>query len=226
VESAESAAQGAYQRPLGTLSVTAPVLFGRMYVTPVLVEYLRRHADVAARCVFVDRIVNIVEDEIDVAVRIGELPDSSLKAVRVGSVRRVLVGAPAYFAAHGEPRHPRELPQHVLIGSSAPSSGGLEWRFEERGRPLTMRIQPRLMTSANDVALTAASAGLGLTRVLSYQAAPYLDRGELRAVLPGFDPPPVPIHVVHAPGRWPAPKVRAFVELAVEMLRGHPALAG
>jgi len=223
VEDAESAAAGTHGAPRGTLTITAPVLFGQMYVTPVLVRYLQCHPEVDAQCLFLDRVVNLVEEGVDVAVRIAELPDSSLQAVRVGRVRRVLVAAPAYLEAHGAPMRPEELAGHATI-SAAGLAAQPEWRFSMDGRPGTQRVSPRMRTTTNDSAVAAALAGLGIARLLSYQAAPHVSAGTLVPVLEAFEGAPVPIHVVHHEGRRATQKVRGFVDMAVEILRADPAL--
>jgi DNA-binding transcriptional LysR family regulator len=223
VGEAESATSGSRSLVQGTLGVTAPVLFGNLHVTPVVTDYLRRYPGVDAQCVFVDRVVNLVDEGLDVAVRIGELPDSSLRAVGVGQVRRMLVASPGYVAAHGRPQRPQDLAAHVLIQPTqvAPYP---EWRFAEGGRPLVQRIRPRLRTTTNDATRSFALAGLGIARLLSYQVADALARGELLPLLEDFEPPPLPVHIVHHEGRHMTQKVRSFVDLAVDMLRANPAL--
>lgn len=223
IEAAETTATGTHDAPRGTLTITAPVLFGQLYVTPILVSYLQQFAQVEASCLFLDRVVNVVEEGIDVAVRIGELPDSSLQATRVGRVRRVLVAAPAYLAAHGVPRRPEDLAEHTIV-SAAGVTPASEWRFNDAGKPLLQRVQPRLRTTTNDSAIAAAVAGLGLTRLLSYQVAEHVRSGALQLVLEDFETAPLPVHVVHHEGRRATRKVRAFVDLAVERLRADPAL--
>jgi DNA-binding transcriptional LysR family regulator len=223
IDEAETAATGTHATPRGTLTLTAPVLFGQLYVTPILVSYLQRFPEVDAECLFVDRVVNVVEEGIDVAVRIGELPDSSLQAVRVGRVRRVLVASPAYLQAHGVPRRPQDLAGHT-IASAAGVNPVSEWRFTDAGKPLVQRVQPRMRTTTNDSAIAAALAGLGITRLLSYQVAAHVRRGALQVVLEDYESAPLPVHVVHHEGRRTTQKVRAFVDLAVERLRGDPAL--
>jgi DNA-binding transcriptional LysR family regulator len=223
IDEAETAATGTHATPRGTLTLTAPVLFGQLYVTPILVSYLQRFPEVDAECLFVDRVVNVVEEGIDVAVRIGELPDSSLQAIRVGRVRRVLVASPAYLQAHGVPRRPQDLAGHT-IASAAGVNPVSEWRFTDAGKPLVQRVQPRMRTTTNDSAIAAALAGLGITRLLSYQVAAHVRRGALQVVLEDYESAPLPVHVVHHEGRRTTQKVRAFVDLAVERLRGDPAL--
>jgi DNA-binding transcriptional LysR family regulator len=223
IEEAETAATGTHAAPRGTLTLTAPVLFGQLFVTPILVSYLEQFPEVDASCLFLDRVVNVVEEGIDVAVRIGELPDSSLQATRVGRVRRVLVAAPTYLAAHGTPQRPEDLARHstILAAGVTPVS---EWRFNDAGSSLMQRLQPRLRTTSNDSAIAAALAGLGITRLLSYQVAEQVRSGALQFVLQDFETAPLPVHVVHHEGRRATHKVRAFVDLAVERLRGDPAL--
>jgi DNA-binding transcriptional LysR family regulator len=223
IDEAETAATGTHAAPRGTLNVTAPVLFGQLYVTPILVRYLQQFPEVDAQCLFLDRVVNVVEEGIDVAVRIGELPDSSLQAVRVGRMRRVLVAAPAYLKAQGVPQRPEDLAQHTIALASGvtPVSG---WRFNDGGKPLLQRLQPRLRTTTNGSAIAAAVAGLGITRLLSYQVAEHVRSGALQVLLEDFEAAPLPVHVVHHEGRRATRKVRAFVDLAVEALRADPAL--
>ena len=224
VADAENTAIGSRGAIQGTLNVTAPLLFGNLHVTPIVAEYLRRHADVDAQCLFVDRLVNLVDEGMDVAVRIGELPDSSLQAVRVGRVRRLLVATPAYLAAHGTPRHPDDLAAHTLIQPTGVSPYP-EWRFAGDGHPLVLRIRPRLRTTTNDAARSATLADVGIARLLSYQVADELASGALVPLLESFETPPVPVHVVHHEGRHATQKVRAFVDLAVATLRANPALS-
>jgi DNA-binding transcriptional LysR family regulator len=223
IEEAETAATGTHAAPRGTLTLTAPVLFGHLYVTPILVDYLQRFPEVDAQCLFLDRIVNVVEEGIDVAVRIGELPDSSLQATRVGRVRRVLVAAPAYLQAHGMPQRPEALADHTVISASAVTPLP-EWRFNDAGKPLLQRLHARMRTTSNDSAIAAAVAGLGITRLLSYQVAAHLKAGALQIVLEDFEAASLPVHVVHHEGRRATQKVRSFIDLAVQTLRADSAL--
>ncbi|MFG6466222.1 LysR family transcriptional regulator [Roseateles sp. BYS87W] len=223
VQTAEEAAAGQHTAARGTLAVTAPVLFGQKYVMPVLVEYLQRCPDVDAQCLFLDRVVNLDEEGMDVAVRIGPLPDSSLQAIPVGRVRQVLIAAPGYLAEHGVPQSPADLRHHTLVsrGGVAPE---VEWRFHDQSAEHVERLQPRIRTSSNDAALSAAVAGFGITRLLSYQVAEAVQRGDVQVLLDGYERPALPIHVVHREGRHATQKVRGFIDLAVERLRAHPAL--
>jgi DNA-binding transcriptional LysR family regulator len=220
---AEESARGAHGEPRGHLSVTAPVLFGALYVTPVLTEYLQVHASVTASGLFLDRVVNLVEEGIDVAVRIAELPDSSLQAVRVGQVRRVICASPAYLAKHGTPGTPGDLKDHCLVSSGAALPSG-EWRLGRQGEASPIRIHPRLVTTTNDAALAAALAGFGITRLLSYQVAEPVRDGRLVILLQDQQPEPVPVHVVHREGRNASRKVRAFLDLAIDRLQARLAL--
>jgi len=222
-DEADESVAGLNAAPRGHLSVTAPVLFGQLYVMPGIVEYLRRYPDVTARALFLDRVVNLVDEGLEVAVRIGDLPDSSLKAVRVGQVRRIVCAAPGYLAARGTPDHPEQLTQHTIISASGVTPSA-EWRFQDAGRPLQVRLQPRLVVTTNDGAIAATMAGLGITRLLSYQLARQLAAGDLETILSDFELPPLPVHVVHREGRQSSAKVRAFVDLLVARLRADPAL--
>jgi DNA-binding transcriptional LysR family regulator len=161
-------------------------------------------------------------------VRIAHLPDSSLTAVRVGQVRRVVVASPSYLKARGTPRAPGDLAAHAAVGFSQAGSEGAPWVFgTSTGKKRRASISPRqqLVVNAAEVAIAAAVAGYGLTRVLSYQVAEDVDAGRLRIVLAAHEPPPIPVHLVYPAGRHAAAKVRAFVELAAERLRSHPGLA-
>ncbi len=222
IAEAEAAAAGAHATPTGTLRITASVLFGEIYVLPILTEFLDRHPAVDVSGLFLDRVVNIVEEGIDVAVRIGHLQDSGLVAIRVGTVRRVVCGAPAYFARHGIPAGPGDLARHRIIAPTG-ASASLDWRFGP-GPPRSVTVQPRLSCNTNAAAIAAALAGWGVTRLLSYQVAGLLAEGRLQRVLAEFEEDPLPIHVVHAEGRRAAARVRSFVDLAVERLRANSLL--
>lgn len=223
VAEADEAAAGVNAAPRGTLAVTAPVLFGRMYVMPGMVDYLRRYPDMTVSALFVDRVVNLIDEGLDVGIRIGELPDSTMRAVRAGQVRRIVCAAPAYLKAHGIPRQPADLAHHVVIATSGVSPLA-EWRFSGEGKPTTVRIQPRLTVTSNDAAIEATLAGFGVTRLLSYQIAPHLATGKLKIILGEFEPPPLPIHVLHREGRQASAKVRAFVDLIVGQIRADKTL--
>jgi DNA-binding transcriptional LysR family regulator len=219
VAEAEAAAAGSYAKPTGILTVTASVLFGQDYIAPILTEYLDDNPEVNVRALFVDRITNLVEEGIDVGIRIGDLPDSSFSAIRVGTVRRVVCGAPDYFANHGVPRHPSDLAGHKIIVSTT-SWASLDWRFGGEGKPV-VRIAPRLSFNSYGAVLNATMRGWGLSRPLSYQIGQALIDGNLQTVLSEFEEAPLPVHVVHPEGRRASAKVRAFVDLAVDRLRAN-----
>jgi DNA-binding transcriptional LysR family regulator len=222
---AEEAAAGIHAAPRGMLHVTAPVLFGRIYILPILRDFLDRYPDVTGEALFVDRVVNLAEEGIDVAIRIGELPDSGLTAIRVGQVRRIVFGAPAYFADHGEPRHPRELAGHKVISASG-ATPLLDWRFADADGAVTARVKPLLFMNTLDALIELVLSAWAIARALSYQIAPHVRAGRLKPVLQGFEPAPLPVHVVHREGRRASTKLRAFIDFAVERLRADPALNG
>lgn len=226
IDEAEASAGGAYAQPQGQLAVTASAMFGRMYVAPLLLGYLGQYPQVTARALFVDRIVNLVDEGVDVAVRIARLPDSSLTAVQVGVVRRVLVASPAYLAARGVPASPAELAAHDAIGFTPNAGTPAPWAFRGADGSSREIAAPRVRLEANagEVGIQAAIAGHGLTRALSYQVAPHVRAGELQIVLAAHEPPPIPIHIVYPEGRRAAAKVRAFVDFAAERLRSDPRL--
>ena len=220
---ADESVAGMHSAPRGRLTLTAPVLFGGKHVTPIVTEYLSRYPEVSASCLFLDRIVSMLDEGVDVAVRIGELPDSSMQAVRVGQVRRVICAAPSYLAQHAAPEVPDDLLGHCIVSASGVTPTP-EWRLIENGATRTVKLQPRLTTTTNDAALAAAVDGFGLTQLLSYQVAEQLRAGTLTTVLSEFEPPALPVHVVHREGRHGSQRVRAFLDLAIERLRANPAL--
>ena len=220
---ADEAASGQHSAPRGRLTLTAPVLFGARYVTPVVAEYLQRYPEVTASCWFLDRIVNMMDEGVDIAVRIGELPDSSMQAVRVGRVRRVVVASPQYLAAHGVPLQPEDLQRHSIV-SASPVTASSDWRWVRDGQPLVVKLQARMITTSNDSAVAAAVGGLGLTRLMSYQVADELRDGRLQLVLDEFESAALPVHLVHREGRHASQKARAFLDLAIERLRANTAL--
>lgn len=223
VQEAGQSARGVHGAPRGRLVVTAPAMFGALFVTPIVTDYLQRYPDTSASCWFVDRVVNLLEEGIDVAVRIGELPDSSLQAVCVGHVRRLICASPGYLAARGTPRSVDDLARHSLVAANRVTPV-VEWPLREAGSQRGVKLEPRLTLSATDAARTAALAGFGLTQLLSYQVQGPLRDGTLVPVLEDLEPEPLPVHVVHHEGRHAAQKVRAFLDLAIDALRANPAL--
>jgi len=223
VAEAERQAAGVHGAPSGRVAVGASVLFGRMAVAPALRRLLGRYPGLAVDALFLDRVVNIVEEGVDVAVRIAELPDSGLQAIRVGAVRRVVCAAPDYLAAHGAPRTPADLAAHTTIDFLNLDRPG-EWAFRQDGRALVARHRPRFTVNTADVAIAAAKAGEGLTRVLSYMVAEDVAAGRLVQVLEDFAPPPVPVHVLHKEPGLTSARVRAVVDGLVSDLRRSPLL--
>jgi DNA-binding transcriptional LysR family regulator len=220
VEEAELAAEGERTRPSGRLAVSAPVGFGRRHVSPVMSVYLKRYPDVSGELRLEDRVVNLVEDGIDLAVRIGHLADSSLVARHVGEMRRFVVASPGYLRKHGEPKTPAAIASHQTIQFGAPAAMG-EWRFLEDGREFRVNVAPRLSTNIADAAIQYAEQGGGLTRVLAYQAADAIKRGRLKIVLQKFEQPALPIHIVYPTSRLLSAKVRTFIDLVVETSDWH-----
>lgn len=223
IDEAEHSAIGTKAMPRGQLVVTAPVIFGRIFIVPLLERYAKTYPDVEVSCWFLDRDVNIVEEGADVAVRVGILPSSSLQAIAVGRARRVICASPGYLAVNGVPQHPSDLSKHTIIVRTAQSLSA-EWHFADGDRIVSVKIHPRFTTTTNDSAVSMTTAGLGVVSLLSYQITRELGERQLQIVLPEYEPPPVPIHVLHRGGRHTSVKVRAFLDLAIENLRAHPAL--
>ncbi len=201
----------------GTVRVTAPVVFGRRHVTPLVLGFLDAHPAVAVDLMLADRNLDLVEEGLDAAVRIGPLADSSLVARRVGEVRRMLVASPGYLAARGTPSTPGDLARHhVIFSSSRPAP--VEWRFPDGARARVVRLVPRLLVNEVEAALVAARMGRGVAMALSYQVADDLAAGNLVRLLPGHEPPPLPVQLVTPGGRHMAPRVRAFLDHAARHL--------
>ena len=219
VEQAERAASGEYAAPMGAIAVTAPIVFGRMHILPVVVEFLKAYQAINARLVLTDRVANFIEDHVDVALRIGTLPDSSLITTRLGSVRRVACASPAYLTAHGPlPAQPSDLEAHSCITFEGLMSP-LSWSFRRGKADLSVPIKSRLVVNTAEAAIDAAVAGLGVTRVLSYQIADALRAGILKTILVDYEPEPSPVSLVYA-GQGLLPlKTRAFIDFASERLR-------
>jgi DNA-binding transcriptional LysR family regulator len=222
-DEADDAVAGINAEPRGHLVVTAPVQFGRMYVLPGIIDYLERYPKTEVQTLLLDRVVNLLEEGIDVGVRIGELPDSSFKALHVGYVRHVVCAAPSYLAKHGIPNVPQDLEKHQVILASGVSPSS-EWRFTKDGVPFMTHIKPRLTVTSIHAAIDAAVSGFGITRLISYQIAPQLASGELKIVLGEYENKALPIHIVHREGRHASVKIRTFVDLMAERLRSNTSL--
>ena len=218
VGEAERAASGEYSAPKGDLIIAAPIVFGRLHVLPIVIEFLKTYSDIDIRMALADRVTNLFEEQVDVAVRIGELPDSSLIATRVGLIHRVACGSPAYFAARGTPKRPAELGAHDCItfdGRASPEA----WTFRMRKEDASVEIHSRLTVNTAEAAIDAAIAGLGITRVLSYQVAAAIRAGALAIALTEFEPSPWPVSLVFAGQRLLPLKLRAFLDFAAPRLR-------
>src|SRR5262245_25528749 len=219
IDDAEGAVAGIQTELRGDLAVTASAAFGRLHVAPLVLEFLKMHPHVSVRTLYVDRVVDLMEEGFDVAVRIAHLQDSSLTAIAVGSVRRVVCASPAYIAARGKPHSPEDLLQFDTIGFSQ-GLAGEPWLFGAgAGKRHSVNVSPRLNVNSAEVAVAAALDGRGFTRVLSYMIAPEVRAGRLKIVLTSFEPPRIPVSLVYREGRKAAAKVRAFVDFAGGRLR-------
>lgn len=218
LEEIERAAAGAGTAPRGELRLTAPILFGRLHVLPIVTEFLVRFPDVSVALSLLDRPVDLVEEGLDVAVRIGALAESSAVAARVGTVRRIVVASPDYVARHSTPQAPAGLEAHAVVAFSG--IGGVEhWIFDNTAGEGSVSIKPRLIVTTAEAALDAVRAGFGITRVLSYQAADDIARGSLLRLLSAYEGEDLPIHLLYPGGKHPPPKLRAFVDFAKPRLR-------
>lgn len=211
VRDAERAASREHVLPRGDLVVTAPIVFGRLHVLPVVNEFLAKFADINVRLVLSDRNVHLIDDHVDLAVRIGVLQDSSMMAMRIGSVRHVVCASPDYLARRGMPKAPDDLSVFPCVTFDALMSP-VVWTFRDSPNQRLVPIHSRLSVNTAEAAIDAAIAGVGLTRVLSYQAAPAVAAGKLKIVLSGFEPDPLPINVVHLRQNLLPLKTRAFLD--------------
>jgi DNA-binding transcriptional LysR family regulator len=209
----EQAAAGQGAAPRGELAVTAPILFGRLHVLPVLTAFLDEFPDVTARMLLLDRPVDLVEERIDAAIRIGTLSDSSAIATRLGPLHRVVVGSPGYLKSRGVPHTLDDIAAHDVIVFGG--LGGARWQFGSEA----VRFTPRLTVNTAEAAIDATVAGLGVTRVFSYQAVAALKAGSVVRVLDGYGAEEIPVHLLYPGGPHPPPKLRAFVDFAVPRLR-------
>lgn len=216
VSEAERAAAGEYSAPQGLLNLTAPIVFGRLHVLPVVCAFLKAHPQVDVRLEQTDRPISLQEEHFDAAIRIGHLPDSALRARRVGAVRRVVCASPDYLAAHGRPSVPQDLETHacVTFENLMPAD---RWTFGEGRDSHPVRIRSRLSVNTAEAAIGAAISGLGITRVLSYQAARAVACGELEILLADHEPSPWPVSILYRGGLVPQ-KLRAFVDFAAPRL--------
>jgi DNA-binding transcriptional LysR family regulator len=226
LDTVESGAAAQQEQPRGLLTITAPLRFGQLHVRPILDAFLDANPAVHARLLLLDRIANLVEEGIDVAVRLGHLPDSRLLAARLGEVRRVLCASPAYIRRCGAPQAPAKLREHACIMERDGADTEL-WRFASSGGRslLSISVRPRLRVNSAEAAVDSAVAGHGIARVMSYQAAAAVSAGKLVILLPKYEPPHIPVSLVVPSARSKTPKQRAFFEFAVPMLRDRLAKA-
>jgi DNA-binding transcriptional LysR family regulator len=220
VEEAEGSARDERTRPSGRLVVSAPIGFGRLHVSQIMSEYLKRHPEVSCDLRLSDRMVNLVEDGVDLAVRIGHLADSSLVARHVGEMRRIVVASSAYLGRRGVPDTPEAIASHETIQFGA-TTAAPDWHFVRDGSEIRIAPTPRFTTNSADAAIQYAEQGGGLTRVLAYQAAEAIKGGRLKIVLAKFEQPPLPIHIVYPTSRLLSAKVRTFVDLVTETSDWH-----
>jgi DNA-binding transcriptional LysR family regulator len=220
VEEAQSQAAGEFTLPRGTLTMTAPIVFGRLHIVPIVDDFLAKFPQINIQLTLSDTTLNLVDEHIDLAVRIGDLPDSSMVAMKVGEIRRIVCGSPAYFAAHGTPRTPEDLAQHMCVTFTA-MAAGMTWVFNPKGGKNTRGVRPlcRLRINTAEAAIDAAIAGVGVTNVLSYQVAKAVAEGKLRLILQDYEPDPSPVHLVQGGQTLVPLKTRRFIEFATPRLR-------
>jgi len=220
VAEAERIAAGEYRAPTGELVISAPLVLGRVHVVPIVADFLKAYADIQVRLFLSDRVVNLVEDHVDLAVRIGSLPDSSLIATRVGLSHFVVSASPAYLAERGTPQTPADLAAHNCITLETVLSGD-RWDFEQDHTTSSVVIHPRLKANTAEAVIDAAIAGLGVARTMSYPIVQAVAAGALQIVLRDYEPPPVPISLVYPSQRLLPQKLRAFLDFAAPRLRAR-----
>jgi len=223
LEEAEELAIGSSVRARGNLTVTASVMFGELFLIPLITQYLAVHPEVAINALLVDRVVNMMDEGVDVAIRIGQLPDSGLQSIKVGHIRPVVCAAPSFLDRVGRPTEAQQLLAAPIVMSSA-SRLLTDWQFNIAGNAVTLHPKPNLVVSSNPAAIQAARLGWGFTRVLSYQVAELVKKGELEIVLGTFETTALPVHVLYQGDRRVPAKVRTFVDYCVARLQQDPAL--
>jgi DNA-binding transcriptional LysR family regulator len=221
IAEAERAASGEYRKPQGELVISAPTTMGRTHALPVAVEFLRAHPDIRMRVQLTDRTVSLLEEHVDVALRIGELPDSSMIAARVGIIREVICASPAYLKTRGVPKEPADLASHDGIAHQSQYTTRANWTFQAKGRSQTIQVPSRLVVSTAEAALVAAVGGAGIARVFSYYMVDLPKARELVRLLEAYEPPAVPVHLIY-PGQRHVPlKLRAFLDFSIPRLRAR-----
>jgi len=220
VGEAERIANGEYAAPKGVLVVTAPIVFGRLHLVPVVAEFLQAYPEIDIRLILTDQVVHLMEEQVDVALRIGQLPDSTQVAVGIGAVRRIVCGSPAYLAKRGLPAGPADLGAHSCISFEVLESRRA-WVFDNGKSEVSVAVLSRLAVNTAEAAITAAIQDVGLVRVLSYQVAEAIRTGTLRAVLEDYESGPIPVNLVHK-GQAPLPrKLRAFLDFVAPRLHAR-----
>ncbi|WGD31513.1 LysR family transcriptional regulator [Ancylobacter sp. WKF20] len=225
LEAAERQAAGEYSAPRGWLQVTAPISFGERHLLPVALAFLAEQPEIDLRLMLADRQINLADEHVDIALRIGHLADSSLIATRVGAVRRVICASPAYLARRGVPHQPEDLAGHDGISFQG-FAVAPEWRYRRDSAAFAVEPRPRLAVNTTEAAIQAALAGLGIIRVLSYQVADELRAGRLQELLPTFAPEPLPVNLIYPEAGLMPLKVRCFMDWAVPRLRARLADLG
>jgi DNA-binding transcriptional LysR family regulator len=220
---AEESVTGSHAKPRGLLRITAPVLFGRRYVAPILAELMDLYPDMRVQALLLDRIVNLGEEGLDIAVRIGVLEDSSLTAIRVGAVRPQVFASPHYLSIHGTPQNPNDLAGHRIIQAGNTDTAPI-WVFQRDGQRQSVRVRPRLTLNDNQAIIDLVSAGGGIGRLLSYQIAPALDRGAVVPLLEDCATPSLPIHILHGEGHRTSARIRVAADLLRDRLRATTSL--
>ena len=223
IDEAESAASGEYRSPKGELTVTAPMSLGRQHIVPIAVSFLEAYPEVQLQLRLTDRLIDLQEQHIDLAVRIGALHDSSLIARQVATVRYVVCASPAYVARRGRPQTPEDLATHDCVFFAGLPNSGM-WAFPNRGAVVRVPIHSRLFVDATEAVLDAGLAGAGVVRLFSFQIADAVREGRLTVLLEGFEPPPVPINIIHLEGAPQPLKIRAFFDFAAPQLKARLAL--
>jgi DNA-binding transcriptional LysR family regulator len=217
----ESAAAGEQAAPRGLLTISAPEMFGRLHILPIVQDFMRDYPAIDVAMLMLNRMVSFVDEGVDLAVRIAHLPDSSLRAILVGEVRQVCCASPDYLAARGTPKSFADLADHDIVATSGQRTLPDRWQFESGKATISVPVHPRLVVNSVQAVLDAATAGGGIVRLLSYQCAEPEAQGRLVRLLDDPQQPPIPIHIVHPDGRNPPPKLRLFIDRAVEVLRAR-----
>ena len=216
----ERLASGEYQAPRGGLTISAPLALGRLHLAPIISDFLSAYSDIDVELRLSDRVANVVEDSIDVAVRVGQLPDSSLKSLKVGSIRHVICASPAYLARFGTPLIPKDLGSHQCVTFTG-LEGAKEWTFRTAGKVQRLAVRSRLAVNTAEASADAATAGIGVTRLLCYQVSDKVLDGRLKLILRKFEPPPLPVSLISADAKLAPQKLRAFLDFVAPRLKSR-----